>query len=1107
MRHIIQFSISNKFALWLLTLIVVAAGIYSSMNMKMETLPNITLPVITVTTVDPGATPQEVDDEVTKPLEQAIQNISNVNTVSSSSNKDVSSIQIEFNFGTDLNQAESTLKDAIGKIKFPDNVQDPNVTRISFNAFPIVTLSVTQTGKSLADLTDTINNQVVPNLEGIKGVSSVNVSGQEVNEVDLIFKKDQLQKYSLDEQTVQNMIKGDNLNYPLGLYNFNDSQQSVVIKGKMTTVNDLKNLPIPVQSTSGGFQAGLSGGQTPGQTIGLLRGQTAGHLGILASEQAASQQGGKTAGRTSSISTGKAGPVLKQNQSGKGQTLGKKVKQTGDSKLPTVKLGDIATIHMIGKAESISRTNGKPSIAVQIVKASDANTVDVGNAVQDAVTRVKKDHPGIQVLTTLDQAKPIKESVHTMLEKAILGAIFAMLIILLFLRNFKSTFISVVSIPLSLLIGIVLLDWRGITLNIMTLGAMTVAIGRVIDDSIVVIENIYRRMSLPNEPLKGRELIISATKEMFIPIMSSTVVTIAVFLPMGFVTGMVGELFLPFALTIVFSLTASLLVAITMVPMLAHSFFKKGLKVKIRQHDKKQQFKLASFYLEVLKWSLNHKWIVSLISLALLMGSLSLVPFIGVSLIGSDEQKTMAITYNPDPGQTLNDVEKVGTKVENYFRHRKYVKTIQYSIGGGNPMTMGKGQENSALFYIQYYDNTPTFSIEQENVMANLKKMTTKGQWGTVSMASSGSSNNLTVYVYGTSIEQIKPIVTKIQIIMKDNNSLKNVETSLSKSYIEYSLVVDKNKLSELGLTTAQIGATLGENNQKQLLTTLEQNGQDVNVYLESDTGSYANIHDLTNKTVVSPIGKLVKISDVTKTVKGQTSDTITRKNGDIYASVTSEIKTKDVSKVSTDMKKQIAKLILPGGVKTSMGGVTEDINSSFSQLGLAMLAAIAIVYLILVITFGSALVPLAILFSLPFVIIGAFVGLFIARETISVSVMIGALMLIGIVITNAIVLIDRVVHKEKEGLTTREAILEAASTRLRPILMTAIATICALIPLAIGMEGSGGLISKGLGISVIGGLTSSTLLTLIVVPLVYELFMKRRNRGLKHVLEEKKGC
>ncbi|WEG12221.1 efflux RND transporter permease subunit [Pullulanibacillus sp. KACC 23026] len=1048
MKKIILFSINNKFALWILTLIVLVSGLYSALNMKMETMPNITLPVITITTSDPGATPQDVDDQVTKPVEQVVQNVQGVNTVTSSSNKDSSSVQIEFDYGTDLDKAESNLKDAISSINFPDNVQDPTVSRMSIDAFPIITLSVTQSGKSLAGLTDTINNKLVPSLKGIKGVSAVDVSGQEVNEVDLSFKQDQLKKYGLTEQTVEQAIQNNNLDYPLGLYNFNDSQQSVSVNGKLTTLKDLKNLPITIQST------GTS--QVPSA-----------QSNSTSSMQPSSVQ---SAGMSSQV------PV---------------------TKLPTVKLSDLATIKMVGKTESISRTNGKPSIAVQVVKSSDANTVDVGNAVNSEITKMKKDVPGLHVVTTLDQAQPIKDSVHAMLEKAILGAIFAMIIILLFLRNFKSTIISVVSIPLSLLIGIILLKEMGITLNIMTLGAMTVAIGRVIDDSIVVIENIYRRMSLSEETLKGRDLIIAATREMFVPIMSSTIVTIAVFLPMGLVSGMVGQLFLPFALTIVFSLLASLLVAITVVPMLAHSFFKKGINDK-KKHDEAKPWKLASYYRHFLNWSLNHKWIVSAIAILLLVGSLCLVPFIGMSFIGSDQQEALEITYSPDPGQTLSDVKKVGIKADNYFEQRNHVKTVQYSIGGGNPMSMGQGQDNSALFYVEYDKNTPNFSKEQTKVLAHLKKLTTKGSWGTISMSSTGSSNDLTVTVNGSSIEQIKPTINKIQDIMKKNKDLKNVDSSLSKNYVQNSLVVNREKLSEYGLTTAQIGSTLGQNNQQQLLTTIKSDGKDVNVYLKSDTESYNSVHDLTNKTLQSPLGKNVEVSEVTKLEKGKTSDTITRKDGDIYASVTGEIKSKDVSKVSAAVQKQIDKLAMPSGVKASIGGVTADMNQSFSQLGMAMLAAIAIVYFILVVTFGSALVPLAILVSLPFVIVGAFVGLFVTGETISVSVMIGALMLIGIVVTNAIVLIDRVVRKEKEGLSTREALLETATTRLRPILMTAIATICALLPLAFGMEGSGGLISKGLGISVIGGLTSSTLLTLFIVPLVYELLMKRRNKKLK---------
>lgn len=669
---------------------------------------------------------------------------------------------------------------------------------------------------------------------------------------------------------------------------------------------------------------------------------------------------------------------------------------------------------------------------------------------------------------------------------------FAVLIILLFLRNIRTTLISVISIPLSLLIAVVILNQMDITLNIMTLGAMTVAIGRVIDDSIVVIENIFRRMSLKGEKLKGKELIIEATKEMFMPILSSTIVTIAVFLPLGLVKGPVGEIFLPFALTIVFALLASLLVAITLVPMLAHSLFKKGLSEK-HSHTETNQGKLSAFYKKVLNWSLNHKVITSTTAVLLLAGSLFLIPSIGFSFLPSDEQKMVYATYAPEPGQTFEEVGEISSKAEEVLLDREGVKTVQLSVGGDNPMN--PGQSNSALFYVEYESDTENFAEEKENVIKELQKVSNKGEWA--SQDFSMSSNSLTLQVFGETKEDIEPVINEIYNIVKDYDQLANVESSIAESYEEYTIVAHQEKLSQLGLTAAQIGMELSSNGQRQVLTTVQDEGKEINVYLETAEEEYEDIKDLTAKTIQSPLGTSVRIDDVTEVKEGKTSDTVTRRDGRIYANVSGEITTKDVAKISAEIQKEVNKIDLPANVDISMGGVTEDINESFTQLGLAMLAAIAIVYLVLVITFGGGLAPFAILFSLPFTVIGGLVGLLIAGETISVSAMIGMLMLIGIVVTNAIVLIDRVIHKENEGFSTREALLEAAGTRLRPILMTAIATIGALAPLAVGLEGSG-LISKGLGVTVIGGLTSSTMLTLIIVPIVYEVMMKIKNRGRK---------
>ncbi len=1040
-NSIINFVLKNKFAVWLMTIIVIIAGLYSGFNMKLETLPNINTPIVSVTTVYPGATPEDVAEKVSEPIEKRLKNLNGVNVVSSTSYQNASAVQIEYKFSKDMDEAKTEVEDALSDLTFPEGVNEPEVSRLSFNAFPIIALSVANDDQSLAQLTSTVEETIVPQLEGVDGVASVQVSGQQVQEAQVVFDQEKLVQYGLTEETVQNMIKGSDVTAPLGLYTFKDSQKSVMVDGNITTIEDLKEMKIPVTPSAGGNMEAPQGQQPGGQSF---QGQP--------------------------VET----PQAQEAPAG--------------MKVPTVQLSDIADIELKGKAESISRTNGKESIGLQVVKTADANTVDVVNAVKEEVKDFEKSLDGVEIISTFDQGEPIEESVSTMLNKALFGAIFAVIIILLFLRDIKSTLISVVSIPLSLLIAILLLKQMDITLNIMTLGAMTVAIGRVIDDSIVVVENIYRRMSLKGELLKGKELIREATKEMFVPIASSTIVTIAVFLPLGLVQGMIGELFLPFALTIVFALLASLLVAVTIVPMLAHSMFKKGVGKK---HVEKQS-RLAIWYKGVLNWTLNHKIITSLLAVAMLVGSLFLVPLIGVSFLPSDEEKMIMATYKPEPGQTEEEVNQIAQDAEEYFQGRKGAETIQYSVGGENPMS--PGSSNNAIFYVQYSDETENFSEEKEQVIKKLQETTDKGEWASQDFSASAGSNEIVVYVYGETLKEIEPVVNDIQAMMKDKEDFKKVGSSISESYDEYSFIADQEKLSELGLTAGQIAMELGQTRQRPVLTTIEKDGEEVNVYLDVEKEEYESINDLTDKTIQSPLGIEVPIKDVVEVQEGKTSDTVSRRDGKVFAQVSGELKSDDVSKASQAIQKEIEELDLPEGINVDMGGVTEDIQESFTQLGLAMLAAIAIVYLILVITFGGGLAPFAILFSLPFTIIGALVGLLIAGETISISSMIGALMLIGIVVTNAIVLIDRVIHKENEGLSTREALLEAGATRLRPILMTAIATIGALFPLALGLEGSG-LISKGLGVTVIGGLTSSTLLTLVVVPIVYEILMKIKGK------------
>ncbi|ASA24557.1 efflux RND transporter permease subunit [Paenibacillus donghaensis] len=1055
MKSLINFSLRNKFAVWLLTIIIVFAGLYSGLTMKQETLPNISIPYLSITTIYPGAAPEGVVNDVSKPLEQKLRNVDGVKTLTSTSLENASSIFIEFDYGTNLDNATAAVRESLNEVVLPDDVQKPSISRFSLSSLPVLSLSLSDDkSQDLEELTRIAENDIRPALEDLEGVASVQIAGQYVKEVSLKFNQAKLAEYGLTEDTVKGIVQGSSLRVPLGLFEMEQSQKAVVVDGNITTVEDLKNVTIPIMPSGA---AGAGGGNP---------------------------------GAADATGTGTQAPAAGANEADPGQNPA-----AGNMGLPTVKLSALASIEVVGNSESISRTNGKESIGIQIVKANDANTVGVVNSVKDETEKLKAQYKDLDLTVLLDQGKPIEDSVSTMLSKAAFGALFAVIIILVFLRNIRSTIISIISIPLSLLIAVLCLRQMDITLNMMTLGAMTVAIGRVVDDSIVVIENIYRRLSLKGEKLRGRELISASTREMFVPILSSTIVTIAVFLPLAFVSGMVGELFLPFALTMVFALLASLVVAITLVPALAHSLFRNGLKESKKTHSE-EPGRLASGYQKILNWCLSHKLITFGVAVLLLAGSLFLIKPIGVSFLPSQEEKNVTLTYSPKAGQRLEDVEQQALKAEKYILAQKNVDKMQYSIGGSNPL--GFGSANSGLFYVAYDSDTADFDTVKEKLIEGLTKEVPDGEWGDMSGMVGGGlgGSTLTVNIFGDTLEQLKPVADQIAgIVQADSTSFKDGETSLTESYDQYTIVADQEKLSALGLTAGQIAMKLSPAGVRPVLTEIELDGKNYNVYIETDKATYSSIEEMEAATLTSPLGMTVPIGEVASIENGTSPDSITRMDGKMKVDVTAEIIAEDVNSASNSVKNKIEDLDLPDGVTVTFGGVTEQINETFGQLGIAMAAAVAIVYFVLVVTFGGGLAPFAILFSLPFTVIGALVALLLSGETLNVSALMGALMLIGIVVTNAIVLIDRVIHKEKEGLTTRQALLEAGGTRLRPILMTALATIGALLPLVTGLENSAGIISKGLGVTVIGGLVSSTLLTLVVVPVVYEFLMKFRSK------------
>ncbi len=1027
-KGLVNFVLKNKLAVWLLTIIITVSGIYSGTRMKMESIPDISIPYLIVMGVYPGATPEQVMNELSIPFEKSIESLEDVKAVYSTSSSNVAQVQVEYDYGIDMDEKKRQLESALDNVKLPEGAQEPTIMAISMNMMPVVALSVSSSKEDIVELTSTVEDLLLPKIEKIDGVASATITGQHIEQVSFKYDEAKMAELGLTEDAVKQMIQASDMSLSLGLYQFTVGEQAVSVDGKVKSVDELKDLLIPV---------------TPSAT----------------------------------------------------------------QPSPFVRLGDIATIEVEGKVQSVSRTNGQDAIAIQIVKGQDANTVTVVNAVKDLIKDEEKRIDGLKVDISLDQGAPIEDSVFTMIEKAVFGGAIAVLIILLFLRDFKSTIISIISIPVSVFMALLLLNWMDITLNIMTLGAITVAIGRVIDDSIVVVENIYRRIHLKQEKLTGRALIREATIEMFKPILSSTLVTVAVFAPLIFVGGMVGELFMPFALTMTFALGASLLVAITIVPALSHFLFRKKIYGEKKESQHQEVGKLATWYRGVLEKALNHKIITSTIAILMLVGSLALTPLIGFSFMGSQEEKVMYLTYTPGTGELKSETEANVAKVEQELMKRKDVDILQVSITDAtntdpSAMMMGGGA-GGALMYLIFDPDMEDFPGAREEVEDYVFNLEQSGEWKSQNFTSmSMSSNEVSYTLYSENLDNLRSAVKDVEATLKDVKGLEDVKSDYEDPYVEHVLKVEQKNVLQYGLTTAQIVMALNSTTSQEVLTTVERDGKDINVIVQRDAKSAAlSIDDVLKTEIQTALGTTMTIGELVDVEEGTTLNSLSRSKGEYFATVSATIIGDDISKATSAADKKINKLDLPKGVTTGVSGVAADMQETFTQLGVAMLAAIAIVYFILVVTFGEGLAPFAILFSLPFAVIGAFVGLYVTNQTISVSVMMGLLMLIGIVVTNAIVLVDRIIHMERDGLGMREAILEAGATRLRPILMTAIATIGAMIPMALGSGGSG-LISKDLAITVIGGLLSSTLLTLVVVPIVYEMLSKMLKKNRKDIEE-----
>jgi HAE1 family hydrophobic/amphiphilic exporter-1 len=1029
-----QLALARKSVTLLLAAGVFVAGILAWGQLQAELLPDIDFPVATVIAVYPGAGTTDVAEQVSAPIERTLSSVQGVKSVRSTSSPSLAVVIAQFEYGTDIGAAVADIESNLSSAGLPPSVE-PQVSTLNINAFPITSLTV-QADDTSVDVGKIVRDQVVPELAGLPGVASVSVTGGDLQRVNVILDPVKLARHNVSVQQVAGILQANEISIPSGTIVEGESTLPVTTSHRFTTIEQLADLLITYD-----LPAVLPGAGT----------------GQLPVDPAASPAPG-------TVVTPPVAPT-------------------------PVTLGDLGSVEYgPDPAAGVSRTDGKPSVGISVVKTSDANTVDVSKAVEAAMTQLD-DELGLNTTYVYKSADFVEQSIEGLVREGGLGALMAVLVIFLFLLSVRSTVVAAISIPLSVMAALVLMLVGGVSLNIMTLGGLAVAVGRVVDDAIVVLENIFRHHRANREPIGTA--VIEGTKEVSSAITSSTITTVAVFLPIGLVGGLVTQFFLPFSLTVTFALLASLICALTVVPVLAYFLVPRVKHVPGAGEVGDKDTWLQRIYTPILQLALRFRWITLAAAALLFVGAVALIPQIPTAFLNAGSDEVLNVTITPPPGTTSSATLDRAIQAEAIIAKDPDVETYQTSLAGSSDSDTTAQQSflgtasGSATILVNLKTGTD-LNAQTEQLLADLAPVATDGYVVRAGAIASGG-NGLQIIVSSEDEAALAAASSKISAAVAKIDGIVNVKSDLASKAPELQVDVDPDKALAAGSTTVQVAQEIRNLllGQTPIRPALEGQSGATPVFVRIDPASIEgpdSIRDLLVGTVQKQ-----KVADLATVTEVDSQATITRVDQSPAATISGDILSKDTGGASEAVQAAIDDLALPSTVTVELAGISQQQTQGFSDLAYAMLISIAVVYVVMVIVFGSLLDPFIILFSLPLAVIGAILALLITGLPLGISSMIGILMLIGIVVTNAIVLLDLVEQLRRKGYSVEHALYHAGRTRVRPIVMTALATILALTPLALGLN-KGSIIAAELGTVVIGGLFTSTLLTLVVVPVVYSL-------------------
>ncbi|ERJ12628.1 efflux RND transporter permease subunit [Haloplasma contractile] len=1015
MGNFSEYSVKRPITILMAVLIVIILGTVSLTKLKKDLFPSINFPVAVVSTTYMGASPEEVEMSVTKPLENSLATVSNIKSIESISQEHSSLIILKFNQSTNMDSAMIEIRENLDMVTsyLPDEIGNPMIMKMNPEMFPIMNFSFALHSKDINETTILMQDKILPRLERIPGVATITLSGAAENKVHIVLEDEAIHDlrntYGIEvsKEMISGILKGQNFSMPGGYLNDEGTDYLVRVGDQLKDIEEIKNLPILVMPQK------------------------------------------------------------------------------------TITIDDIADVKMVNEADqSYSKVNGEDAITLTIQKQNNYETTEVVESINRELDKIRKDYEGVEVVVLLDQAKYINQSISSVTHNILIGGALAILILLLFLRDLKPTFVIALAIPISVMAAFSMIYFAGITLNVISMGGLALGIGMLVDNSIVVIENIYR---LRVEGKPAREAAVIGARQVGGAITASTLTTVSVFLPIVFIEGLTAEIFKEMALTISFSLLASLIIAVTLVPTLSAKMLNKNQQAT-REHNSLDFVK--RIYTSILKFSLKHKVIILITSILVFGLSIYLSMRVGTEFIPTTDEGQITVNVEMPKGTEFEETAATLDDLVNELIKLEDIDTVGAKMGGGFLNFNIGGSKDSGTINIILKEDRKQTTNQISSIIRNL----TENYKADITVEASNSSmgmmgeSGISISVKGHDLEKLEEIATDLETLLKNTEGTTEIDNGVSKTSPELKITVNKESSIAKNLTIAQVYMRISEMlKTDDTVSAISINGRDYNITVKDavNTKNNVDIEAIENlpfkyTNPVTQIEETILLKEIATIEIADGFGTINRIDQSRTISVSSQIEEGyNIGKVGQKVQKQLDTYDLPSGYTLELQGEQQQINSALIDLSLALILAVVLVYMVMAAQFQSLVFPFIVMFTIPLAFTGGSLGLFITGTPISVVSAIGFIILAGIVVNNGIVLIDYINQLKEDGMSTYDAIFEAGNTRLRPIVMTALTTILALSTMAIGFgEGSESL--QPMAITAIGGLVYSTLLTLIIVPVIY---------------------